>query len=45
MGRWSSWWLLLGANPAQPEKGLEVKLYGMGEKEGNGCVGMGHLRP
>ena len=36
---------LLNANPAQPEKGFEVQLDGMGEQEGDGRVGMGHLCP
>ena len=36
---------LLDANPAQPEKGFEVQLDGMGEQEGDGRVGMGHLCP
>ena len=31
--------------PAQPEKGFEVQLDGMGEQEGDGRVGMGHLCP
>jgi hypothetical protein len=30
---------LLNANPAQPEKGLEVQLDGMGEQEGDGASG------